>query len=113
VGIPVLKRAKIRNLWPEKIDYPLLHPDEVRYKGFKLPSTAEHLITGKKTPKKSPIITDKCVGCGECEEICPKGAAKVDGDMARIDYLKCIRCFCCHEVCPENAIKLGIKKSYE
>jgi uncharacterized protein (DUF362 family) len=113
VGIPVMKRAKIRGLWPEKIDYPLLQPEGVLYKGFKLPSTAEHLITGKKTPKKSPMITDKCIACGDCEEICPKGAAKVDGAMARIDYLKCIRCYCCHEVCPENAIKLGIKKSYE
>jgi uncharacterized protein (DUF362 family)/ferredoxin len=110
VGIPVLKRAKIRKLWPERIDYPLLRPEEVFYKGFKLPATAEHLITGKKASKKSPIITDKCIACGDCEAICPKGAAKVDGDMARIDYSKCIRCFCCHEVCPENAIKLGTVK---
>ena len=27
VGIPVLKRAKVRSLWPEKIDYPILGPD--------------------------------------------------------------------------------------
>ena len=112
VGIPVLKRAKIRNMWPETIDYPLLRPEEVHHKGFKLPATAEHLITGEKAPKKSPIITDKCIACGDCEAICPKGAAKVDGPMARIDYSKCIRCFCCHEVCPENAIKLGTVKSY-
>ena len=81
------------------------------YRGFKLPSTAEHLITGKKTPKKSPIITDNCIGCGDCEEICPKEAVKVNDELAKINYSKCIRCFCCHEVCPENAIKLGTIKS--
>jgi uncharacterized protein (DUF362 family) len=111
VGIPVLKRAKIRNLWPEEIEYPLLNPEDVIYKGFKLPSTAEHLVTGKIAPKKSPIITDKCIGCGDCEEICPKEAVKVNDELAKINYSKCIRCFCCHEVCPENAIKLGVIKS--
>jgi uncharacterized protein (DUF362 family) len=111
VGIPVLKRAKIRHLWPEEIEYPLLQPEDVSYKSFKLPSTAEHLITGKKAPKKSPIITDKCIGCGDCEEICPKEAVKVHDELAKINYSKCIRCFCCHEVCPENAIKLGVIKS--
>ncbi len=113
VGIPVLKRAKIRKLWPERIDYPILKPKDVFYKGFKLPSTADHLLTGKRHPKKSPIITDKCIGCKECEEICPKGAVKVNGEVARLDYSNCIRCFCCHEVCPENAIKLGNLRSIE
>lgn len=111
VGIPVLRRAKIRHWWPEEIEYPLLRPEDVAYKGFKLPSTAEHLITGKKVKKKSPIITDKCVGCGDCEEICPKEAVMVNGERVNIDYSKCIRCFCCHEVCPEKAIKLGTIKS--
>ena len=113
VRIPVLKRAKIRKLWPERIDYPILKPKNVFYKGFKLPSTADHLLTGKRSPKKSPIITDKCIGCKECEEVCPKGAVKVIGEVAKLDYSNCIRCFCCHEVCPENAIKLGTLRSNE
>ena len=113
VRIPVLKRAKIRKLWPERIDYPILKPKNVFYKGFKLPSTADHLLTGKRPPKKSPIITDKCIGCKECEEVCPKGAVKVIGEVAKLDYSNCIRCFCCHEVCPENAIKLGTLRSNE
>jgi uncharacterized protein (DUF362 family) len=107
VGIPVLKRAKIRKLWPEKIEYPILKPKDVIYRGFKLPSTADHLLTGKRPPKKSPVITDKCVGCGQCEEVCPRGAVKIKAERAKLNYSKCIRCFCCHEVCPENAVKLG------
>jgi uncharacterized protein (DUF362 family)/ferredoxin-like protein FixX len=113
VGIPVLKRAKIRKLWPERIAYPILKPKDVFYKGFKLPCTADHLLTGKRHSKKSPIITDKCIGCKACEEVCPKGAVKVNGEVAKLDYSNCIRCFCCHEVCPENAIKLGTLRSSE
>lgn len=106
VGIPVLKRAKVRGLWPEKIDYPILGPEDVAYKGFRLPNTADHLLTGQKPPGKSPVITDKCTACGDCERIRPKDAVKVQGRMAAVTYLKCIRCFCCHEVCPEAAIML-------
>ena len=106
VGIPVLKRAKVRGLWPEKIDYPLHSPEDVAFRGFRLPNTADHLLTGKKPPKKSPFITDKCIACGDCESICPKGAVKVKGLKAEVAYSKCIRCFCCHEVCPEDAIVL-------
>ena len=106
VGIPVLKRAKVRGLWPEKVDYPIVSPGEVAYKGFRLPSTADHLLTGKKPPRKSPVITDKCIACRDCERICPKDAVKVQGQMAEVTYSKCIRCFCCHEVCPEDAIVL-------
>jgi uncharacterized protein (DUF362 family)/NAD-dependent dihydropyrimidine dehydrogenase PreA subunit len=110
VGIPALKRAKIRGLWPERIDYPLLKPEDVACKGFRLPNTADHLLTGTKPPGKSPVITDKCIACGDCERICPKGAVKVQGRMAEVNYSKCIRCFCCHEVCPEEAIVLrGMK----
>ncbi len=101
-----LKMAKIRGLWPERIDYPIQGPEDVAYKGFRLPNTADHLLTGKKPPRKSPVITDKCTACGEFENICPKNAVKVQGQMAEVTYSKCIRCFCCHEVCPEDAIML-------
>ncbi|MBW2480965.1 MAG: DUF362 domain-containing protein [Deltaproteobacteria bacterium] len=106
VGIPALKMAKVRGLWPERIDYPFQAPGGVAYRGFRLPNTADHLLTGKKPPRKSPVITDKCTACGECERICPKEAVKVDGSMAAVTYARCIRCFCCHEVCPEDAIVL-------
>jgi uncharacterized Fe-S center protein len=110
VGLPVLKRAKIRKWWPDSIEYPLLRPDDVVNKNFTLPNTAGHLLTGKKPPRKSPVVTDGCIGCGECEEICPGDAVKIEDGAAHVTYSKCIRCFCCHEVCPENAIVLETLK---
>jgi len=107
VGIPVLKQAKIRNLWPSKISYPLLLPKDVKYKGFKLPSTANYLLTGEKKPSQSPVPTEKCTACGQCQEICPKNAITIDS-IARVDYLKCIKCYCCHEICEYDAVKLEV-----
>jgi len=110
VGIPTLKRAKLRSLWPKSIQYPLKTPKEVKYTGFKLPSTAGYLLTGKMRPAKSPVPNEKCTACGDCEKICPRGAAKVGNNGAEINYSLCIRCYCCHEVCPEKAIDLRVIK---
>jgi len=106
MGIPTLKQAKLRKLWPREITYPMLTPDEVSYTGFILPNTAGYLLTGKNTPSKSPVVTDRCTACGQCHEICPKGAITNNGRKATIQYNKCIRCYACHEVCPEKAIVL-------
>ena len=106
IAIPALKRAKVRKLWPEAIEYPIFAPGDIGNRGFKLPNTTDYLLTGKKPHRKSPMITEKCIACGECEEICPKNAVKIKDERASIDYSKCIRCFCCHEVCPEKAIAL-------
>lgn len=108
IGIPILKQARIRGLWPNEINYPQLTPKDVSYNGFILPSTANYILTGKKTPKKSPFITSRCTSCGMCQEICPKNAITNTSNKAQINYQKCIKCYCCHEVCPEKAIELKI-----
>ncbi|MFO7677182.1 MAG: DUF362 domain-containing protein [Thermoplasmatota archaeon] len=110
VGIPVLKQAKIRGLWPREIQYPLLSPSDVSFRGFLLPSTMGHLVTGKKKPKRHPVVNKSCVLCGNCEEICPRDAINSDSGLVVIDYSKCILCYCCHEVCPYNAIDLQVIK---
>lgn len=108
VGIPVLKRAKIRGLWPKEIIYPKFTPNDVKYTNFNLPSSADYLLTGKQTPPQSPIITPKCITCGLCEEICPQNAITMGSKGAKITYSKCIKCYCCHEICPEEAIDLKV-----
>jgi uncharacterized protein (DUF362 family)/NAD-dependent dihydropyrimidine dehydrogenase PreA subunit len=108
IGVPTLRQAKIRGLWPTDITYPLLSPKDVQYPGFRLPSTVDYLITGRKTPRRSPMPTDRCTACGQCVRICPKTAIKIINQKAQVDYLKCIRCYCCAEICPDEAIDLEV-----
>lgn len=50
------------------------------------------------------VDTTRCIGCGECEEVCPYGAIEViDGD-AVINPVLCHQCNRCIEACPEGAI---------
>lgn len=104
--MPILKRAKIRGMWPEILKYPLLKPDENQIKGFRMPETAFFSRGVKKAKVKSPFITEKCTGCGECKKICPKKAIRLIDGIANVDHTNCIRCYCCHEICPFNSIKL-------
>ena len=112
VGVPVLKRAKVRGLWPRRIDYPLLRPEDAACRGFRLPNTASHILSGKKPPSRSPVITKQCTACGACADICPHNAVQMNDQMAEVTYSRCIRCFCCHEVCPEDAIVLRRVRSH-
>lgn len=58
-------------------------------------------------PTSPHVVEAKCTGCGNCVEICPVGAASLEGDVSRIDPGICISCGQCMEVCPESAIDLN------
>ena len=107
IRIPTLRQAKIRHLWPSAIHYPLLAPPDVRYHGFRLPSSASAFLSGSKNHHQRPLPTEKCTACGQCVEICPKQAIQIKDQCASVDYTKCIACYCCHEICPYEAIQLG------
>ena len=60
--------------------------------------------------KREPfVVSNLCVACGYCQEVCPTSAVKLD-ETAKIETKKCIECFCCYEVCPQSAIEL--KRSF-
>lgn len=49
------------------------------------------------------LTPEACVGCGQCAEVCPRGAI-TPGQPPRFDLDDCVGCFCCAEVCPQGAI---------
>jgi ferredoxin len=50
------------------------------------------------------VDQDLCIGCGECEEVCPYGAIEVIDGEAVIDPALCHICLRCVEECPKGAI---------
>lgn len=61
--------------------------------------------------KEAAVITENCVACGKCLEVCKFGAPRFDGAGNKfvektytIDRLFCEGCKVCYEFCPAGAI---------
>lgn len=52
---------------------------------------------------------EKCTGCGECVEICPVSALRLEGDLPEVDRAWCIGCGVCATVCPAGAVSLEFR----
>ena len=51
------------------------------------------------------VNKEECIGCGQCEDVCPVGAIKLENSKATIndDYIECGACV---GECPVEAISL-------
>jgi len=54
-----------------------------------------------------PVTIDvaKCTGCGDCVEVCPTEAIKVENEKAVVND-ECADCGSCVDECPSEAISL-------
>ena len=51
------------------------------------------------------VDKDKCIGCGECVEVCPVEVYEIeDSKSGPVNGDECIGCMSCVEVCPQSAI---------
>ena len=53
-------------------------------------------------------ISDGCVGCGICEQVCPSGSIRVIDGRARHLPGNCQTCLACVHACPQKAIGLTV-----
>jgi len=53
----------------------------------------------------APVVhVDRCIGCGECQVICPVKAVTLVNKKSVVDTAKCIGCASCLAVCPTMAM---------
>jgi NAD-dependent dihydropyrimidine dehydrogenase PreA subunit len=51
------------------------------------------------------IDLDRCVGAGECVEVCPVEVYElVDGKVIAENIAECTDCMACQDICPTSAI---------
>ena len=51
------------------------------------------------------VITDECVACGSCLDVCPVEAISEGDPIYKIDPETCTSCGQCADACPSEAIK--------
>ncbi len=52
------------------------------------------------------VDLERCIGCGECEDVCTFGAITVVDEKAVVDQDTCTLCGACEDACPEGAIEI-------
>ena len=64
--------------------------------------------------KQASIVTEKCIGCGKCKELCKFNAINFDGPANdtvgktfTVDPISCEGCKVCVEFCPVDAIEFN------
>ena len=64
---------------------------------------------------KGPVLQflkADCIGCMECQKVCPANVHVFSGGSHRMDRDRCIGCMACAAVCPADALrKLGTERS--
>jgi ferredoxin len=51
------------------------------------------------------IDKKKCIGCGDCVDVCPVEALSIENEKAVVND-ECIDCGACVNTCPNDAISL-------
>lgn len=67
----------------------------------------EFSFGGEKKEKKGYFVTDKCINCGRCKEVCPQNCIvedKKNWHQVKINHESCLNCGNCAQVCPVEAI---------
>ena len=59
---------------------------------------------GAKEKPEGYVVTDDCIGCGSCADVCPQRCIKLTAGRAAIDESHCLHCGGCASVCPAGAV---------
>ena len=60
-----------------------------------------------KEQQEGYFITDSCIGCGSCVEVCPQSCIMTDETPHVIEQEHCLHCGNCYSMCPVGAVIRG------
>ena len=65
---------------------------------------ASFTFGGAEKKEQGYFITDVCIACGSCVEVCPQKCIDSSGNPYVIEQEHCLHCGNCMSVCPVNAV---------
>ncbi len=117
-------------LFPHDLMMPRLSVEQAQERSAKVASEIAEAVRGHKRSEKKPprnglnalenkgfggilskkaaafAVSDKCVGCGTCVRLCPRGNIRLEAGRAVIGE-DCAQCLGCLQYCPTSAISIG------
>jgi len=62
--------------------------------------------------RKQAVISEECVACGCCEQVCSFNAIIIDrGIQAQVNSEKCVGCGKCKKICTASVITIVSKEA--
>ena len=72
----------------------------------KKPIERENFVFGNASQETNGyFITDSCIGCNKCIEVCPQNCIIIDSIPYVIEQNHCLHCGNCFRVCPVGAVE--------
>ncbi len=91
-----------RKQWVE----PATEEERMMHNGFLAYTGIDPEVGFLKRSEKYFVITDACVQCGVCVDMCPSGNYTLDGEAVKTSG-DCEFCFACIQNCPQKAIRFA------
>ncbi len=85
---------------------PVSQEERDQHAGFMAYTGIDPEVGFLKKSEKYFAVTDRCIGCGICTDVCPRGNYSLTSNGAKTDG-DCEFCFACIQNCPQKAIKFA------
>lgn len=85
---------------------PVSEEEREQHAGFMAYTGIDPEVGFLKKSEKYFVITDRCIGCGVCTDVCPRGNYSLTGNGVKTSG-DCEFCFACIQNCPQKAIKFA------
>ncbi len=85
---------------------PVTQEERDQHAGFMAYTGIDPEVGFLKKSEKYFAVTDRCIGCGICTDVCPRGNYSLTSNGVKTNG-DCEFCFACIQNCPQKAIKFA------